>query len=362
MLVRLLEASGAPERFHVVSLGDDGYYGARLRAQGIAVTSLRIRGILTALLALPRLVRLMRRLRPDVVQTFMYHANFFGGVAARLSGVPGLVWGIRQTSLDARHNKARTLWVARAGAWLSARLPDRIVACSQQSAAAHLAFGYDARPMLVLPNGFDIVGFSPRAQARQAFRLEAGINHGESVIGMVARYDPVKDHQGLLAAFAKVSADRPDCRLVLCGQGVEAGNDLLQREIGKLALEGRVMLLGPRPDVARIMNAIDVHVLASSSEGFPNVLGEAMACGTPCVATDVGDSREIVGDTGWLVPPRDPAALARAMLEAIGETAEQRVVRAARCRQRIAEHFEIGAVSNRYEALWRDLAASGHGA
>ena len=215
--------------------------------------------------------------------------------------------------------------------------------------------------MAVLPNGFDLEGYFPDSLARRNFRRETGIDAGERVIGMVARYDPVKDHEGLLMAFGKVSAVRPDCRLVLCGQGVEARNNILQRQTEMLALEGRVLLLGPRSDIAQVMNGIDVHVLSSSTEGFPNVLGEAMACGTPCVATDVGDSREIVGDTGWLVAPGDPAALARAMLEAIAETAEQRASRGERCRRRIAERFEIGAVSKRYEELWRELCASERG-
>ena len=128
-----------------------------------------------------------------------------------------------------------------------------------------------------------------------------------------------------------------------------------------LGLKESVLLLGPRQDIWRVMNAIDVHVLSSAhSEGFPNVLGEAMACGTPCVATDVGDSREIVGDTGWLVPPGDPVALAHAMLEAIWETAEHRAARSARCQQRIADRFEIGAVCRSYEQLWREISAAPH--
>jgi glycosyltransferase involved in cell wall biosynthesis len=129
-----------------------------------------------------------------------------------------------------------------------------------------------------------------------------------------------------------------------------------------LNLGESVLLLGQRQDVWRIMNGIDIHVLSSAhSEGFPNVIGEAMASGTPCVATDVGDCREVLGDTGWLVPPRDSAALARAMIEAISEPAAQRASRAVRCRQRISAQFEIGAVSRRFEALWQELAAAGRG-
>ena len=361
MLVRLLETSGAPERFHVVSLADDCYYAARLRAQGIGVTSFGLQKNLGALVTMPRLVRLLRRLRPEIVQTSMYHANLFGGLAARLAGVRALVWGIRQSSLDRHYHSVRTIRIARLGAWTSRWLPERTVYCSQQAVAAHVAFGYDARRLVVLPNGFDLASYRPDPAARREFRRELGIGDDEDVIGMVARFHPVKDHQGLLAAFGALRDRQPDCRLVLCGQGVGPENAVLQQQIKNLSLEGRVMLLGPRQDIARVMNGIDVHVLSSSSEGFPNVLGEAMACGTPCVATDVGDSREIVGDTGWLVPPGDRDPLTRALLEAIGETAEQRASRGARCRQRIAERFEIGAVSRRYAELWQEVRTSRDG-
>ena len=363
MLVRLLEASGAPERYHVVSLGDDGYYGGRLRANGTAVTCLKMRSSLSPLLALPRLVALLRRLRPDIVQTWMYHADLFGGVAARIAGVPRLIWGIRQGALPRPELNRRTAAVARLCAALSKWLPDRIASCSHCAAQVHSAFGYDGQRLVVLPNGFDLARYRPDSKARDDFRFEVGLESVIRVFGMVARFHPMKDHRTLLSAFRIVQNTQPNCRLLLCGQDTGPADDGLRAEVQMLGLNDRVLLLGPRHDIWRVMNGIDVHVLSSAhSEGFPNVLGEAMACGTPCVATDVGDSREIVGDTGWLVSPSNPQELARAMLEAIGETTEQRAARGARCRQRIAERFEIGAVCHRYEELWRELGSVGRAA
>lgn len=363
VLVRLLEASGTPERFHVVSLGDDGYYGARLRANRIAVTVLNMQSSLGSILALPRLVSLLRRLRPDVVQTWMYHADLFGGIAARMAGAPHLIWGIRQSAPPQPKLNLRTTIVARLCAALSSWLPDRIISCSHHAANIHSAFGYDSRHMVVLPNGFDLAQYRPDPQAGHDFRCEVGLKDGIRVFGMVARRHPMKDHRTLLSAFKIVQYAQPSCRLLLCGQGTGPEENGLQAEVQKLGLKGDVLLLGPREDIWRVMNGIDVHVLSSAhSEGFPNVLGEAMACGTPCVATEVGDTREIVGDTGWLVAPGSPAVLAQAMVEAIRETAEQRSARGARCRQRIADRFEIQVVYRRYEELWRELSASTRGA
>jgi glycosyltransferase involved in cell wall biosynthesis len=362
MLVRLLEACGAPDRFHVVSLADEGCYGERLRASGVAVTSLKIRSALSSLLALIRLITLLRRLRPDVAQTWMYHADLLGGVAARVARVSRLVWGLRQSAPPDWTVNRVTSVIAWLCARLSSWLPDQIVSCSYRAAEAHSAFGYDPQRMTVLPNGFDLEKYRPDPQARFAIRGELGLANDSRVFGTVARVHPMKDHHNLLTAFGIVRKSQPDCRLVLCGTNAEAENVELLKLVRMLNLGESVLLLGQRQDVWRIMNGIDIHVLSSAhSEGFPNVIGEAMASGTPCVATDVGDCREVLGDTGWLVPPRDSAALARAMIEAISEPAAQRASRAVRCRQRISAQFEIGAVSRRFEALWQELAAAGRG-
>jgi len=179
------------------------------------------------------------------------------------------------------------------------------------------------------------------------------------VFGHVARFDPMKDHAGLLRAAAALVAARPQARLVLIGQGVDGANPALARAVAEYGLAGHAHLLGPRPDVAAWTAGFDVAVSSSVSEGFPNVVGEAMACGVPCLVTDVGDSALVVGDAGRVVPPADAAALAAAAaaLVDLGEDGRRRLGAAARAR--VAAEFGLPVVIGRYEAFYRDLARKG---
>jgi glycosyltransferase involved in cell wall biosynthesis len=273
----------------------------------------------------------------------MYHANLIGGVAARMAGFRNVIWGIHNSDLNQDRNKRSTIIVNQICAILSYIVPQSIVNCSVNSMRLHCMQGYSSRKCVVIPNGFDITqfGYSDR------------ITHHEYRIGNVARMDPQKDHGNILHAFALVLKTHPGSKLILCGSNVTVDNVQLQAWINQYGVNDRVELLGPRQDIPNILNSLDVFVLGScGGEAFPLVLGEAMACGVPCVTTDVGDSARIVGDTGWIVPPRDPQALASAIIEALAESFELRALRGHRCRQRILENFEISRVANMYYDLW----------
>lgn len=276
---------------------------------------------------------------------------------ARLAGVP-VVWGIRNTTLEAGRSSRSTLWVARLCAALSRFVPQRIVACAQAAVTVHAALGYDAQRMLVIANGYDLSRFAPDATARVRLRTEWSLAEGVPLLGLVARFDPQKDHANLVAALALLQAQGLEFKVVLVGQGVDAANAELVAQIAVAGLEQRVRLLGPRSDVPAVMCALDVHVLSSSyGEAFPNVLAEAMACGTPCVCTDVGDAALIVGDTGWVVPPRNPAALADALgcaLQHWRDTPHWQQ-RQQRARQRIEQAFDIARMVQRYRQVWQGV-------
>jgi glycosyltransferase involved in cell wall biosynthesis len=342
----------------VVSLTSVGKYGPLLRAAGVPVWTLEMpRGRLT-MQGLYTLWRLLRTQRPDLVQTWMYHADLVGGTLAHWAGVP-VVWGIHNTTLEPGKSTRSTLWVARACARLSRRVPRRIVACAQAAVQVHAALGYDAARMVVIPNGYDLSRFAPDAAARERLRREWGVPDEVPLLGMVARFDPFKDHANLIEALARLrrSGGRFVCLLV--GTSMQSDNPVIADRLRDAGLQDVVRLLGPRPDIPDVMNALDVHVLSSSAEAFPNVLAEAMACGTPCVTTDVGDAALIVGDTGWVVPPRDSAALAEALQQALQAWSDRPAwaQRQAACRARIAEHFSIEAMVDRYRAVWRGVAS-----
>lgn len=340
----------------VISLMDGGIYGRRLREFGISVYALDLpRGRITPR-GLFRLWRLLRRERPDLLQTWMYHADLLGGLVARLAGVRAVCWGIRHSNLEPGRSKGSTILIARLCARLSRLVPQRIVCCAERAATVHQALGYDASRFAIIPNGYDVSFFRPVAQAGQQLRETLGLATNRPVIGLVARFDPQKDHANLIAALARVRLAGWEIETLLVGTDVVPENAILTDLINAASLQESVHLLGRRDDIPALMNALDLHVLSSSfGEAFPNVLAEAMACGTPCVTTDVGDAALIVGETGWVVPPGDPDALAGAILQALCErqNAERWAARKAAARERIVTKFSLDTMVKAYEDVWR---------
>ena len=349
------------DEHQVVSLTGLGKYGPLLAERGVAVTALNMpRGRLTWA-GVRGLWRAVRQARPDVIQTWMYHADLLGGVAGRLAGVP-VVWGVHNTTLEPGRSSRGTIIVARACGWLSRWAPRRIVVCAQAAVGVHAALGYDRARMVVIPNGYDLARFRPDGEARARLRREWAVPDDVPLLGMVARFDPYKDHPNLIAALGRLRQAGHVFRTVLVGTGVDAGNAALAQAVRSAGLHEEVRLLGPRADIPAVMNALDVHVLSSSAEAFPNVLAEAMACGTPCVTTDVGDAVAIVGETGWVAPPRDAAALAGALEQALHAWRDAPVWRARQraCRQRIEQRCSIEAMVQRYRSVWEEAVALDH--
>jgi glycosyltransferase involved in cell wall biosynthesis len=339
----------------VVCLKSEGAMAERIRALGIPVDRVEMRGTPGDLARLARLRRVLRERAPDLIQTWLYHADLLGGLAASLSGRPPVVWGIRMSKVDTLAFRKTTVAIARLCARLSWSLPERIVCCSETGRQMHAEFGYDARKMVVIPNGFDVEQFRPDPSARASVREELAVPASAPLIGLVARFDPHKDHATFVAASALVAARFPEARYLLVGHGVEPSNATLRAAISAAGLGDRARLLGARDDVARLTAACDLAVSSSFGEGFSNAIGEAMACGVPCVATDVGDSAWLVGDTGRVVAPRDPAALAQAIGELLAIGPEGRAALGAAGRGRIVEHFELSRVVRRYEQLYLEL-------
>jgi glycosyltransferase involved in cell wall biosynthesis len=357
MLLKLLERSPVLRQGRVLVLKDRGELGDRFRALGVSVDFLGIRANPSAIRSFSRLVRLLREDRPDVVSTWMYHADLFGGLAARIAGVP-VVWGIRNSTLGAE-SKLRTRLVVRAAALLSSWIPETIVSCSRKAIDVHSDLGYIRDRFRLIPNGFDTELFRPCSEARSAIRRELGIGDGVRLVGMVARFDPQKNFAGFLAAAASVRKRRRDVHFVLAGAGIDSTNEALAQLVERHQLVGAISMLGPRSDVPRLMAALDVCVLSSIyGEAFPNVLGEAMACGVPCVTTDVGDSAEIVGETGLVVAPGDDDALATGILHILSLSTEQWSALGESARARVMSVFSIDATASRFECEFAKTARS----
>jgi len=348
MLVRLVRA---PSHFRqvVVSLTGDGVHASALRAAGIEVVDLKMRRGIPSPAALVRLVRLIRRLRPGVIQTWLYHADFLGVLAARLAGRAPVVWTLRCSDMDlSRYGLTRL--VVRALARLSF-WPDVVAVNAEAGRLWHERLGYRPRAWEYLPNGIDTDHFHPDDAARCAWRERLGLGRETVLVGMAARRDPMKDHAGFLAAAAQVTGD---IAFALVGTGVNASDPELARLAGAVAKP--VHLLGPCADMPGFFAGLDVAVLASFSEGFPNVVAEAMACEVPVVAADVGAAAEIIGETGRIVPPGNRHALALVLADLVAVAPEERRRLGALARARILRHYALPAAAQHHHALWARLA------
>lgn len=343
----------------VISLTDIGTVGRRMIEAGIEVSDARMRRGRVDPLGPWTVSRVLRGRRTDVVQTWMYHADLIGGLGARLAGGIPVAWNIRHSALDPSRDRRTTILTARLCALLSRSVPRAIVSCSRAAVEVHGRLGYDRRRMIVIPNGFDTARFRPDPDARLRTRALLGIPPSAPLIGLVARLHPQKDHATFLRAAAILLERRPGARFVLCGDGVVPDDPRLAELLEETGTRGAALLLGGRADIPDIHASLDVAASsACGGEGFPNVIGEAMACGVPCVVTDVGDSAEIVADTGLVVPVRDPAALAAGWERILSMPEEERRRLGMSARRRIEEEYDLDAVTARYEDLYRALVGA----
>lgn len=346
------------EKHVVVSLSTIGFYGPGLEAAGLTVHALNMPRSRVIPGALIELFKIIRQYDPRVIQTWMYHANFLGGILGRLAGKNCIVWGIHNSEMDPEGTSFSMRFCDRACALMSGFVPRSMVHNSVSGAELHIAKGYSRKKMKVIASGFNVNLFKPNSDVRNLKRKELGIADDQLVFGMVARFDPLKDHGNMMSAIGSLSQDvRNRSKFVFIGSGLDENNTRIQKMIIDSGLSDEVVLLGQRRDVPDLLNALDVHVLSSSGESFPNVVNEAMATGIPCIVTDVGDSSMIVGETGWVVPPRNSVALSKALENTVNLVGtEEWSTRKLRCRQRVLDNFTIDKMIANYHAIWATVS------
>lgn len=357
MLYKLLSATDRQQfECEVISMTDIGPVGEKIAALGIPVRALEMPPGVPSPLGLVKLIKWLRQSKPDVVQSWIYQADLISGIAVKLAGNMPLVWGIRNSNLSVVSSKRSVRLIAKLCAFLSAFLPTKILCCSEASLNTHQALGYDASKMLVICNGFNVEQFKAQPDAKTILCKELGLDSKSFLIGQAGRFDPQKDHKNFVRAAGILAKKNDLVHFVLCGAGMDEQNETLMRWINAEQLVDRVHLLGLRDDMADLISGLDVYSSSSLyGEGFPNVIGEAMACETPCVVTDVGDSALIVGDTGIVVEPANPNALANGWLEIIEKGKQQRRDLGQRARQRVLERFSLEKIVSEYEGLYQNL-------
>jgi glycosyltransferase involved in cell wall biosynthesis len=354
MLLKLLSTSVAQWQSMVVSLKDEGMIGPSIAKLGVPVECLHLRPSTPNPRRFFSLLKLARRFRPQIIQGWMPHGNLASSVTQFATRIPAaVIWNIRMTLEEVDGEKATTMRLIKLGAYLS-RHPSAIIYNSWSGAKQHENSGYRGALTSVISNGFDCNIFRPDDHARCLIRKQLGLGVNELLIGLIARYHPMKDHSGFLRAAASVSALHPDSRFLLVGKGVVETEKAITKLIQQVNLSGRVFLFGERTDIPQLTAALDIACSSSAwGEGFSNSIGEAMACGVPCVVTDVGDSAYLVANTGISVPPRNPEALAYAIGQLVDAGPLKRKELGIAARKRIESEFSLPKIMLRYDDLYR---------
>jgi len=352
-LYRLITCSRTSEYIHsVVALTPGGLIGQRLHEFGIELTTFDFK--IAPIRHFFDLLSLIQRSRPDIVQTWMYHADMFGGVAARLAGNRNVIWGIRTSDLTAGSARA-TVVVRKLCAWLSHLVPNIIVCAANTAFRTHIDIGYDATRMIVVPNGFDLHRMVSTEDQVNMLRRQCGIGTDEIVVGTLGRFNASKDQHNFVRAAGLLAQQYDQLRFLMVGRNLNSGNDELTHWVDETGYAERFVLLGERTDVPVCLAAMDIFCLSSRNEGFPNAVGEAMAMGLPCVVTDVGDAAMLVGDTGVVVPKEDSHALASGIASLLAMAPEARVKMGQRARMRILSEFTVERVCERFESIYQHL-------
>lgn len=354
----VLLAKGLRQRGHNVSVTvfyANGYYEPALREAGVRVVTAGRRGRWDFIRPLLKVLRSLKSESAEVVHAYMNLGNIVTAIFRGYLRPAKIVWGVRNSGINARDYG----WLSAVGSRLErmvARRADLIIFNSSAGLSAGLKAGFNPERLATIPNGLDASEFFIDPGARATMREKLGISDNEILIGRVGRLDPVKDYPGFIRAATLMSAKDSRLRFVCVGSGTEDYAQRLKRIGEESGLGKNLIWTGLVKEMREIYNALDILVSSSkSNEGFPNVLLEAMACGVPCVSTDVGDSREVVGSLGRIVPPLNPPALAEACLALVRERPSSAAVRAS-----ALERFDFHILVARTEALLCGTAGLDH--
>ena len=355
MLLRLLKHIDK-ELFEpsVISLRNKGPIGLKIEAQGVPVHCAHMSNNITFIFGFIRLVKVLKLIKPEIVNTWMYHADLLAGLAARMMKVPKIIWMIHCSNFIIHKNNWLSFLLMKTCSKLSTLIPNKILCVSQVAARQHYDYGYDKRKIFVIPAIVDTINFVKNKNAKKNIISELKLPNDTILVGLFGRYDPQKNHIGFIEAAKIVREKVPHVHFILSGRGIDYNNISLINILEKYKLKSVIHLLGFRDNIIDLYSSIDLYVSASSfGEAFPMVLCEAMSCEVPCVATDVGDSAFIIGDTGRIVQPNNANELANKIMELIKLDLKILNQYGSRARERIMTKFNAEDIVKRYEMFFK---------
>ncbi len=341
----------------VISLKEKGPVGRMIQHLGINVFHMDLSPKSANPIKILKILNVVKRFDPMIVQTWLYHADLFGSLIAKMAGNAKLLWNIRHSDFDPSREKRLTLLIVKCCSLLSYFLPTYIICNSYSGTKVHKKIGYAKDKLTVIGNGFDTELFKPCAKNYVNLRRRLKIPPNSRIIGFVARFHHQKNHAGFFQAAKIIHDSIPTVHFVLCGENIQKGNACLDGMLNKMGDVSYLHLLGIQHDMASITAGFDIAISNSTvGEGFPNVIGEAMACGVPCVATDVGDSRFLISDTGITIPTDHHEILATACIELLKMKKDTFQELRRKAQLRIQRHFGIKKITKQYEQLYLSVA------
>ncbi len=309
---------------YVISLKDKGKYGPLLENKGIKVFYINFSNRISFLKKFISLYKLIKKLKPDIVQTWLYHADLIGGCAAYLAKSKNIIWGIHHTSLESRFNKKSIILISKLNSFLSNIIPKKIVVCAEKSMNEHIKKGFNKNKFIVIRNGLDLNKFKSSESMRRKYREKIKINQSELLLGTVARFNPIKDIPTLIKVIKKLKSSGLNFKYLFVGENMDLDNKTLVNMIEKSNLKDTIKLIGQEESISSVMNAIDLHILSSKSEAFPMVILESLACGTPSISTNVGDVSRIIKNKKFLVDKENYLSLYNAINEFLNLELEEK--------------------------------------
>jgi len=353
MLVKIINETLSQSNHRVISLGEIGTQGILLKELGIPVYNLKVTNFTKFLISIRTIFLIVKKEKPDIIQGWMYHGNLAASLAGWLrNGNFPVVYNIRHSLYDINKEKKATQWVIRLNSFLSSKTSG-VIYNSRISGKQHEAFGFCSNKSIIIPNGFDVNEYKFNIEDRNEIRREFNIDNNVILFCQIGRNHPMKDHANFIRASANLLKEYKDVHFLLVGKNIDS-DFKLNKKINNLGIGAKMTLCGERDDIKKVWNAVDYAVLSSSwGEAFPNVLGEAMLCEVPCIATDVGDSKYIIGETGRIVNPNNSDELAGAMLDYAKLSQEERCKLGNKARQRIISIFSIENIAKKYLDLYQ---------
>lgn len=347
MLLKLLRHSDKNSYYHeVISLTDNGILGEQIKREGVKVNTLNInsKNIFQSLLTSRKICKDF-----DIVNTWLYHADIFGFLLAKVLLKKKLIWNIRHSNLEAGANKKSTLRIVKLNSLIS-KFVDAITYNSKSAFKSHTRIGFGNRNYYLVPNGFELEVFKESKNSRIQVRKELGLDQETKVIITVGRWNIQKDYYTLIKALHNLKQIKSDYKMIMVGKDLDASNNELKNLINEYDLNKNIILLGRRLDIPNLLSASDIYISSSLGESFSNSIGEAMSCGLPCIVTDVGDSKEIVGTNGLVVEKQNPLKMSQALNNLLGRDIDRK-----QARMHIKERYDITKVTKIFEEIYQSL-------